>query len=306
MNEYYTYLYLDPRKSGEFIYDEFTFNYEPFYVGKGKDDRLKKHLGCYDNNNLKNNKIKKIIKGGLSPIIIKVYENLSEKIAIEKEIYLIDKIGRSDKLIGPLTNLTDGGEGVSGYKFSQEFIDKYKRSVIKYDKLGNILGKYESIDDASLENNVSRTSIIKCCNGSTKFSKNEFIYLYDNVEFEPRIKLDGNKYSVMSIDKNGEKKYYDSSDEASILSGINKSNINGACKGLRFQAGGCLWRYTKHPKIEFYNRQIELKWSHLIRFVNKEIIDNNNIVYKNILHCLENKKFNTNGVIRFLKNKELI
>ncbi len=307
MNEqYYIYLYLDPRKSGKFTYNELKFDFEPFYVGKGKDDRLNKHLGYYDNNRHKSNKIKKILKQGLNPIIIKLYENLDEKTAIEKEIYIISKIGRSDKLIGPLTNLTNGGEGISGYKFTQEFLDRVKKKVIKYDKIGNILDKYKTVEEASEKNNISKNSVIRCCNGDVKFSENKYIYLYDNVKFEPRNKLDGNKYPVMSMDKNGDDVYYESSDEASIISGINKSNINATCKGLRFQAGGYIWRYTKHPKIELYTKQIEDKWKHLIPFLNKIIVDNNGIEYKNILHCLENKSYNTNGVIRFLKNKELI
>ena len=43
-NIFYVYIYLDPRKRGKYIYEEFKFNYEPFYVGKGKGDQIKSHL----------------------------------------------------------------------------------------------------------------------------------------------------------------------------------------------------------------------------------------------------------------------
>ena len=39
MNQFYTYVYLDPRKSGKYKYSEYKFDYEPFYVGKGCGNR---------------------------------------------------------------------------------------------------------------------------------------------------------------------------------------------------------------------------------------------------------------------------
>jgi len=32
VNKFYTYVYLDPRKSGDFAYGDSEFNYEPIYV----------------------------------------------------------------------------------------------------------------------------------------------------------------------------------------------------------------------------------------------------------------------------------
>ena len=42
--ESYVYVYLDPRKPGKFIYNDFSFEFEPFYVGKGYGDRAFGHL----------------------------------------------------------------------------------------------------------------------------------------------------------------------------------------------------------------------------------------------------------------------
>lgn len=36
MEDFYVYVYLDPRKIGIFCYDDLKFGYEPFYIGKGK------------------------------------------------------------------------------------------------------------------------------------------------------------------------------------------------------------------------------------------------------------------------------
>jgi hypothetical protein len=48
MNNFYTYIYLDPRKPGNFKYGKYEFNYEPFYVGKGYNERCYIHLKCKD------------------------------------------------------------------------------------------------------------------------------------------------------------------------------------------------------------------------------------------------------------------
>ena len=110
MNEYYIYAYLDPRKPGNYSYDEYTFGFSPFYIGKGKKDRCFAHLKNYRNDNHKKvNKIKKIRLLGLEPIIIKVKENLSKEEANESEKDLIKKIRNKDSKI--LTNITAGGDG---------------------------------------------------------------------------------------------------------------------------------------------------------------------------------------------------
>jgi len=127
LNNFYVYMYLDPRKYGKYNYNKYSFDYEPFYVGKGKKNQYLAHLKeaknynkCYSGNFHKFNKIKKIIQEGLEPIVIKFKDNVNEKQAFELERSLISVIGRSDLKSGPLTNQTDGGEGSSGYLFTEE------------------------------------------------------------------------------------------------------------------------------------------------------------------------------------------
>lgn len=122
MNNFYVYIFLDPRKDGEFSYGEHKFKYEPFYVGKGKNNRCKNHLREWSlkDKTLKNNKIKSLLKLGLKPIIIKLFLNLSEVDSFDKEKEMIKKIGRLDLNTGPLLNMTDGGEGNSGVILTQE------------------------------------------------------------------------------------------------------------------------------------------------------------------------------------------
>jgi len=64
---FYTYIYLDSRKPGKYSYNggKDCFDYEPFYVGKGKGDRYYDHVEeaiKSNKNNYKLNKIKKYLK----------------------------------------------------------------------------------------------------------------------------------------------------------------------------------------------------------------------------------------------------
>jgi hypothetical protein len=118
MNVYYVYAYLDPRKPGEYIYGEYKFEYEPFYIGKGKDDRSIYHLKCKGKNKYLNNKIKKMINSNIDPIIVKLHENLEEETSYDIEEMYISSIGKLYENTGPLLNVRDGGRGKIG--FSEE------------------------------------------------------------------------------------------------------------------------------------------------------------------------------------------
>lgn len=120
---YYNYVYLDPRKPGKYIYDDYVFDYEPFYVGKGKNERKHEHVEyilSHDNfkNTCKNNIIKAILSVNLEPIIIEYYSNLTEQEAFDNEIKMIRIIGTSRRISshdeirkGPLANRQAGGLG---------------------------------------------------------------------------------------------------------------------------------------------------------------------------------------------------
>lgn len=111
---FYVYVYLDPRKPGKFQYLEYSFEYEPFYIGKGHKNRMYFHRHLLGKNNLKNGILSKLKALNLEPIILKVKENICEIQAFELEKQLIALIGRRDLKKGPLANMTNGGEGAAG------------------------------------------------------------------------------------------------------------------------------------------------------------------------------------------------
>ncbi len=87
--EYYVYVYIDPR------------NYEEFYYGKGIGSRKLAHLKD-DGDTEKTKIIKSILKEGLKPIIKVVARNLTADQALLVEKTLIWKLGKT------LTNISSG------------------------------------------------------------------------------------------------------------------------------------------------------------------------------------------------------
>lgn len=134
---FYCYVYLNPLKPGKFRYvlpsgKLICFDCEPYYVGKGKAERLDHHVKealRSAESNQKLNTIRKIVAAGLVPTRIPTASLVDESMAFAFEIDLIAGIGRRDKKLGPLANLTDGGQGTSGREVSSE--TKLKQSCIK-------------------------------------------------------------------------------------------------------------------------------------------------------------------------------
>ena len=108
----------DPTIRGEFyvygIFDPFGV---PRYIGKGKGNRCHRHAKRSNNRHLSN--LYKKYGDGMR--VIKLYTGISEDWAFHTEKCLIEWLGRSDRFAeGTLVNFTDGGEGPSGYKPSEE------------------------------------------------------------------------------------------------------------------------------------------------------------------------------------------
>lgn len=114
---YYVYALLDTRKPGRFKYGPWVFKFEPFYVGKGKSDRVHAHArdarkGPEHVDDLKSRKIRNILKiTGKAPIHHIVKDGLLEQDAFDLERRVVQTIGRIQLQTGPLTNKSDGGEG---------------------------------------------------------------------------------------------------------------------------------------------------------------------------------------------------
>lgn len=139
MNEFYTYAYLREDKT-------------PYYIGKGKHNHKtnQKYYRAYCGNHWVPIPPKQRI------IILK--DDIYENDAFKHEIYMISIFGRKDLNTGILLNLTNGGEGFSGFKLTEErkrdISKRMKEYVInngnpnlkKY-LLINVSGEYYVVDD---------------------------------------------------------------------------------------------------------------------------------------------------------------
>ena len=130
MNNFYVYIYLDPRKPGNFVYGDFLFKFEPFYVGKGKGDRITEGLTNKRENKFKLSKINKIKNSNLDVICLKLYENLTEFDAFNYEMKIIKTIGRKFEH-GPLCNIHKGGSGgdnIRNHPNKEDIIKKWRKT----------------------------------------------------------------------------------------------------------------------------------------------------------------------------------
>lgn len=93
---------------------------EPFYIGKGKGNRWAHHE-MYARRGIPGRK-SEIILGmlarGVDVVMVKIHEWLTETVSHKYEIALIKAIGRGK--LGPLVNLTDGGDGATGHQHTPE------------------------------------------------------------------------------------------------------------------------------------------------------------------------------------------
>ena len=90
MNDYYVYVYIDPR------------SFQEFYYGKGRGSRKNSHL-TEDSDSAKSKQIKEIQAKGLDPIVRVIASNLSESDALLVEKTLLWKLGKQ------LTNVRSSG-----------------------------------------------------------------------------------------------------------------------------------------------------------------------------------------------------
>lgn len=135
MSKYYIYFHINPKTK------------EPFYVGQGthtKNSKNEKFSRAYSIRSRSNFWKNIYNKYGVEVQIIET--NVDECVINEKEIFYIKKIGRRNLGLGPLVNLTDGGEGTKGNILSNETKKKIGNRHYPSGKDHILFGKNRSDD----------------------------------------------------------------------------------------------------------------------------------------------------------------
>ena len=128
MMGWYVYIYFQP------------WDGQPCYVGKGKGIRWLKHeqAGVNHRNPFFAEVFATAHAMNVPLIKIKVRECLSEDEAFTTEVALIRTIGRLGLGTGPLVNLTDGGEGMSGHVPTESTRKKRSASLMGHSVSENV------------------------------------------------------------------------------------------------------------------------------------------------------------------------
>lgn len=229
-SNYYCYVLKDPE------------NNQPFYVGKGKRDRVFHHqYSCtHGNNEHKRNKINKILDVSGYYLAEIVFTTSSEVVALQREIELISSIGRVN-----LVNATDGGELPS-------FITE-KTPVKQYNLYGEYIQTFDSYMDAAASFDGSRITegmILECCRGAIATARDYYWTYEGNPILRPRTKIQ----PVAQFYANNEyiTRYHSASDACQALKGkINMSaDIRRAAKNDK-TCCGFRWRFINVLTGEF-------------------------------------------------------
>lgn len=207
MNQYYVYLYLDQRKSGTWEFSGITMQYQPFYVGKGCNNRDVSHFWKSNlvQKNMKNSKIKAIMNDiGELPLHFRIIENLSEDNAFETEISFIKKFGRIDTGTGILCNLNDGGKGqFDCAKSIKEKIGR-KKEVFQFTLNGKFLKKWNSLKEVKEGLNLNISNISTAVKRKGTCYGYIWRYSYENItpQIRYQMPIKYNNIKQISLDSN--------------------------------------------------------------------------------------------------------
>lgn len=161
-------------------------------------------------------------KHGYKVEIIVELKNYEDALKLEKAY--IAKYGRLDLGTGQLCNMTEGGEGVLGYVFS----DEHKAKISKANK-----GRKFSEEAKKNMSNAQKGRIV------TEEHRQKISKILTGR------KMPSSARPVMQFDLDGNYiKTFETIKEAAEELGKNLGHVSSVCKGQRNQTAGYKWKYT--------------------------------------------------------------
>ncbi len=227
MNQnYYVYYLIDPR------------NCQPFYIGKGKGNRMFVHEQEVVGNHKTaikphHDRIREILAIGLQIQYEKVLFNATETQALNKERILIEQYGRICNGTGILLNKSSGGSNGG----------TTEKTVCQYTMEGEFIQQFSSAKVAAEQiSSANRSYIAQCCKGKRK-SSGGFQWTYKS-ELPPNQYHKQYERPVLQFTLDGEfvAKHLSVSKAAKSV-GKSLRTISCVCRGKSKQSGGFIWKY---------------------------------------------------------------
>lgn len=211
----------------------------PFYVGKGKHDRVYHHVrdvrcdSNHQSNKAKCKIIKEILDQELNVKYEKIHSNLPNQEACEFEKQLINSIGTIKNKTGPLTNWQPGGEAGGCTT---------KRTIICYSMDGKELHTYNSIREASEITGIHTSSLYAALTGIMSRAGN-FKWAYKGQDIKYIKNISKNKPITQYSFEGVKIRDFESVIQAATILNINPSAINDACHGRTYSSAGYRWAH---------------------------------------------------------------
>lgn len=244
----------------------------PIYVGRGCGNRIKTHLTIALRRKKPHPfyfKLRKMLQNGIKPKYYKVFTKLSASEAIDKEIELIKKLGRRDLGLGPLLNLSDGGEGLIN-------MSERHRNAIRLRHTGKINSattrqkisaskKNNTVISKSHRNKISKTLKGRKCSQESIEKRKELRWINDGIQSFRIHKDDLQNYLNNGWTKGRHKYFSDDAIQKMKLSAKNRPSMSKATRDIigeqsrkqRWINNGKVNKFIHFSKVQEY---IEKGW----------------------------------------------
>lgn len=168
-------------------------------------------------------------------------------------------------------NLTDGGEGVNGYKFSNElklelkknkmawYSDRHNKLVFQFNQNGEFITEHRSAKAAAEFIGAHGADISKCCRGIVRTVKG-FVFSYDKTTSGARCKQKGEsplKKPVVVIHPSGEHTICQSIAEAQSIIGSSRGNVLKSMRTMKPIKGFIVRLHDQEHLLEPQSRHTE-------------------------------------------------
>lgn len=246
-------------------------NNEPFYIGIGTKkkwftDFKTEYRRAFEKTG-RNIFWKRIINKTNYEVEI-LFESNDYEFIKNKEIELIQLYGKRWNNTGTLVNITDGGEGVSGYtlpdwhkkRLSEARTGTFKNGtkIYQYDKNGNFVKEWRSIAEADRFFNSDNSAISKCINNKNNTSHGFYWskIKYDNF-VNPVIR---DTIPIFQYDLDGNFiREWKSVKEAAAFYNVTDGAIESVLLEKTISSVGYIWKREYKNKVDKRQPRIKLK-----------------------------------------------